>query len=481
MKYLKNLFLLIPIVLLGQCDQKPEFSNTESVLKGQQLLLDGQVKGLKQQPATLTLQVLRSNAQHILKPGPDNEIGDTIPLKRASYLKIIHGDDFRYAFAKPGDSLHLSFRVGHLKRSLQVSGNRYKANRYLIAKQRMSDTIAPQTRQEKQQMYTLNPEAFVKRLDSIKERYMTFYQEFFGKQRPSKIFHQLEKAQIRYHFYRQKLLYPENYRKLRTGRYPDLPEGFKGYKKAVTFDKSRLFAVPSYQAYVRTIVNKRASKQISSEANIARSVVLKRVVDSVISNDTLKARVLSRFLLQTIKTSGPSSVQGVLAYYRQLPHSDAMMNRLDRYLAKWEQISAGEPAIGFAYPSLEGDTVSLASLRGTYVYINAWATWCGPCIRQIPYMKTLQQAYDPDDVQFVSISLDQGRKQNKWQSFVKKRELGGIQLFANGKGFNSSFAQSYVVNSIPRYILIGPSGKIIDPIAQPPSNIQVRLDSLLAH
>ena len=480
MQYLRNLALLIPIVLLGQCHQKPEFSSTQRVLNGQKLLINGQVKGVKQQPAPLTVQVLRSNAQHSLNPSHRGAMGDTIPLKKASFLKIIHQGELRYAFARPGDSLHLSFREGMFKRSLQVSGNRSKANRYLMAKQRMADTIAPQTRKEKQQIYALDPDDFTERLDSMKDTYLDFYQQFFGQQRPSEVFDQLEQANIRYHFYRQKLLYPGNYRKIRTGRYPDLSEDFKAYKEAVTFDKSRLFAVPAYQAFVRTTVNRRASKQIASESDIARTVVLKRVVDSVMTNDTLKARVLSRFLLQAIKTDGPSSVQGVLAYYRQLPYSEAMMKRLDRSLGKWEDISAREPAPHFAYPSLEGDTVSLASLKGSYVYIDAWATWCGPCIRQIPYLKTLQQAYDPSDVRFVSISLDKSRKKDKWRKFVNKRDLGGIQLFANGEGFNSSFARSYVVNSIPRFILIGPGGKIIDPVAQRPSgNIQVRLDTLI--
>ncbi len=481
MKVYHLLFIMVFPFYLTQCETSSEYQKVKPVINGKKVILTGTIEG-KPNADPVSIQVLRSNSQHVLKPNQKGHFTDTIPLAKPSYIQIVNKGQSAYGFLKPGDSLNLSFQNNELVNTLNFSGNSPRPSNYLVAKQLFADTIGPQNRREQRQKYTQKPSAFAKLLDSLKNQYKSFYQSYFKDQLPSKAFHNLEQANLNYKFYRQKQQYPNNHRRLTTGRYPDLPAGFKDYKDEIFMKSSRLFAVPAYQQYLRYIVNNKAQQRIEENQDKARTVIVRNVVEATIPNDTLKARVLGRFLLQSLKTNGPASVQGILAYYRQLPHSQGMMNQIDKYLSRWKRIAEGQPAPGFAYPTIGGDTVSLADLKGSYVYIDVWATWCKPCIQQIPYLKTLQQAYKPKDVRFVSISLDQTRKQNKWRRFVKKRDLGGIQLFANGEGFNSSFAQSYVVNSIPRFILIGPEEKIIDPMAQRPSgNIQVRLDSLLAN
>lgn len=480
MKLYHTILLIVVTICFMQCRSGPNYQEVNRVAEGNQAILTGKIDGNEiTQP--VTIQVLRSNTQHELKPGKDGQLADTLSFRQPSYIKLVHQGQSAYGFLKPGDSLHFNFKSHKLTTSLTYSGNRPEPNNYLVAKQRFSDTIGPQSRREEHEKYTQKPEAFAQSIDSLMNQYQSFYQAFFQDQLPSETFHKLEQANIQYHFYRQKQLYPNNYRRLTTGRYPDLSEEFKGYKDKVSLNQARLFAVPSYQRYLRSIVNRRAQQRIEENQDKARTVIVKNVVESTIPNDTLKARVLGRFLLQSLKTNGPNSVQGVLAYYRQLPHSKGMMKRMDQYLERWKRIAKGQSAPDFAYPSFEGDTVRLANLRGSYVYIDAWATWCGPCIKEIPHLKTLQQQYKPEQVRFVSISLDKASDEAKWREFVKKRELKGLQLFANGKAFQAEFAKDYLINSIPRFILIGPEGRIIDPNAPRPSqDISLRLDNLLS-
>ncbi len=140
----------------------------------------------------------------------------------------------------------------------------------------------------------------------------------------------------------------------------------------------------------------------------------------------------------------------------------------------------GQPSPSFAYENHKGGKTTLEDLRGKYVYIDAWATWCGPCIREIPAMKEVEKKYHGKNIEFVSISIDEKKDYEKWKKFVKDKEMGGIQLYADN-AWNSDFMVAYGVKSIPRFILIGPDGKVISADAPRPSSPELvsQLDKLL--
>jgi thiol-disulfide isomerase/thioredoxin len=133
----------------------------------------------------------------------------------------------------------------------------------------------------------------------------------------------------------------------------------------------------------------------------------------------------------------------------------------------------------FVFNDTNDKPVALADLlKGNYVYIDIWATWCGPCISEIPSLKKIEEKYHDKPIKFVSISIDAKKDINKWKNFVKDRELGGVQVYA---GTNSAFVKNYNVPFIPRFILIAPDGKIVAEDADRPSNpkLQEQLDKLL--
>ncbi|MGG7036076.1 MAG: TlpA family protein disulfide reductase [Flavobacterium sp.] len=138
------------------------------------------------------------------------------------------------------------------------------------------------------------------------------------------------------------------------------------------------------------------------------------------------------------------------------------------------------PSAPFDYENYNGSKTSLASLKGKYVYIDVWATWCGPCRQELPYLKQMEEKYHGKNIEFVSISVDRVADHDKWKQFVTEKELKGTQLFADNS-FNSDFIKAYGIDSIPRFILIDPSGKIVSSDADRPSNpqLQVQLDKLL--
>lgn len=163
--------------------------------------------------------------------------------------------------------------------------------------------------------------------------------------------------------------------------------------------------------------------------------------------------------------------------------SDKMLfSYLETNYAQMAQSAAltavGSPSPLFVnYENFAGGTTSLTDLKGKYVYLDIWATWCGPCKREIPHLKALEKEFKGKNIEFVSISVDNvdGRRGSResWLQMVEKDQLGGVQLFAD-KDFNSQFIRDYNINSIPRFILVDPNGNIVDPNAIRPSDPQIR-------
>lgn len=134
----------------------------------------------------------------------------------------------------------------------------------------------------------------------------------------------------------------------------------------------------------------------------------------------------------------------------------------------------------FNYANHKGGTTKLEDFKGKYIYIDVWATWCGPCRGEIPFLQKIEEKYHEKNIEFVSISIDAQKDFEKWKKFVSDKQLGGTQLFADND-WNSDFAKKLNITSIPRFILIDTYGKIINANTERPSSpkLQEVLDKLL--
>jgi thiol-disulfide isomerase/thioredoxin len=136
----------------------------------------------------------------------------------------------------------------------------------------------------------------------------------------------------------------------------------------------------------------------------------------------------------------------------------------------------GEPAIDFTYPDKDGNEFSLSSFKGNLVYVDVWATWCGPCLGQIPALQKLGEEYHGKNITFLSVSVDNDKE--AWLEMVDEKELGGIQLWADGW---SGITKSYAIFGIPRFMLFSADGNVISTNAPRPTSDEIRglLDSNL--
>lgn len=149
-----------------------------------------------------------------------------------------------------------------------------------------------------------------------------------------------------------------------------------------------------------------------------------------------------------------------------------MNEYFERTITTFSQLpQPGETAIDFTYEDRNGKAYSLSDFKGELVYVDVWATWCGPCVREIPFMQTLETDYHGKGLTFLSVSVDDNRE--AWETMLDEKEMGGEQLIAD-KGWSSEIMKSYAINGIPRFMLFDKEGNVVSLIAPRPSSEEIR-------
>lgn len=122
--------------------------------------------------------------------------------------------------------------------------------------------------------------------------------------------------------------------------------------------------------------------------------------------------------------------------------------------------SAVNPALlsDFSLPDTEGKLQAVSQWRGKVLVINFWATWCSPCLKEIPAFIKLQESYQQRGVQFVGIAIDES---DAVKDYLKTIPNNYPHLIAGDSGINLSRELGNTANAVPYTIVVDQSGKIV--------------------
>ena len=196
----------------------------------------------------------------------------------------------------------------------------------------------------------------------------------------------------------------------------------------------------------------------------------------------LEGRVLYWFLAEEVISGFESGSEAFALAQRKWedfqqinPHpeyTEAVQAVLDKVL----KLQPGQPAPEFTLDDLDGQPVSLSQFKGQVVLLDFWASWCGPCISDLPDLRRIKEKTTTLPVVFLNVSID--TDEAAWREAIDKHEIKGVHVRTNG--FGSDIAKSYQVTGIPSYYLVDSQGLILEnPIIRDTDEIVATIEKSL--
>ena len=142
---------------------------------------------------------------------------------------------------------------------------------------------------------------------------------------------------------------------------------------------------------------------------------------------------------------------------------NAALAREYRIKADPALVWVGEKLPDFSVADLDGDPISLSAYRGKVVLLDFWATWCGPCVGEMPNVKRVFEKYRDRDFDVIGISLD--TDEAALRTFIEENNLPWRQIFS-GEGWDSPLARQFGIRGIPAPWLMDRNGKLLSPHAR---------------
>ena len=184
---------------------------------------------------------------------------------------------------------------------------------------------------------------------------------------------------------------------------------------------------------------------------------------SYLGNDRLKGEYVVNNSFRSFKSY--DQYLNAMEKFGKYLVTPSLKMRAEAVGTKLYDTKAGGQAADFTYPDVDGKMVSLS------VLVDVWATWCGPCRQQIPYLKKLEEEMHGTDVVFGGVSVDESKDKQKWLDFIKTEGLKGVQLLAGGW---SKITKDYKITGIPRFMVFDKKGNIVSVDVPRPSSPELK-------
>ena len=445
---MKKIVLLLAAVMLFSCQKETSVDY---------VVLSGKVSN--KLPVDITINSLDRKQIQKIKIADDGSFVDTLNIEPGLYM-FVNGINNAKLYVEKGYNLVLNFDAGDFKNSLTFEGNGAAENNYLIAKDNKLDELI----EKGNGIYLLEEAEYKQKRLDIKtslENLLTSFQDVSSK------FKELEQKNLNYTYLNSLNIYQAYHS--HYAKKPDfkVSEDFLSELSDLNYGNADDFAFSTdYKNLVTSQIYKQAA-EMAQKDSIASDIAFLNVAGS------LDSEFIKNELAYNNAKYGVTYTEDLEGFYNafmEVSTNEEHKNEITESYNKLKTVAKGQPSPKFFnYENHAGGTMSFDDLKGKYVYIDVWATWCGPCKAEIPYLKELHTKYKNKNLHIVSISIDRAADHEKWQKMVTEEQLTGIQLFAD-KDWNSQFVTDYLIKGIPRFILVDPNGIIVSPNAPRPSD-----------
>ncbi|CAL2107870.1 cytochrome c biogenesis protein CcmG, thiol:disulfide interchange protein DsbE [Tenacibaculum sp. 190524A02b] len=421
-----------------------------SVVLGQQI--KGKVKNMSKDTNFSLRTITEKTIKEIKVDNEGNFDTGNIEIKEGYYI-LRKNNELVYLYLKKEDNLNIQFDAADLIQSVVFSGKGAEINTYLIDKRKLYINRKKDTKK----FYEGDENDYLKKITQLNND----IRKMLLDSNLDKQFTEKETINLEYGFLLEVFNY-KNLQKFYFGKEVTPSEAFLSPLKGVDFDAETLYNdYPSY----KNLTSSRWKKVIEKANNFDDMDAIFRSIKT----RALKVDVLISFYYAIAKD--PLKAENYYQLIKKYVRNEAFLKDAKKKLASVTTTVKGKKSPNFSFENIDGNKVQLKDFKGKYVFIDVWATWCLPCLQQIPYLKKLEERFEGKNIVFVGISVDRKDKYSLWKETIEAKKMKGIQLFAD-KSFESDFIVAYGIMSIPRFILIDPEGKIVDSHMTKPSEKQ---------
>jgi thiol-disulfide isomerase/thioredoxin len=448
---MKKIVLLIAFTAILSC--KPEAEE-----KVDYAIISGEIENTESKKAIIYNQFTRAKIAD-LTIAEDGTFRDT--LKTATNFYALRQDkNLTELYLLKGGVLEIKYDATKKDSTLQFTGTDSAINKYLSDKVFVTKT----TTGDQKEMYLKDEADFKAHLQSIKTAEETLLSKATG---ISEDFKNNELKNINYSYLSTLNNYAPYHGYYTKDRGFKASENFLNELKNIDLENENDFLFS--QGYRSVVDNAVATKAttLAKKDSIADDIAYLKLT-AKIKNDKIKNK-----LLYDAAKYGITYTDNLEEFYTLFTNNSTNKENNKEITTAYNKLKAlakGSPSPKFVnYENNAGGTTSLDDLKGKYLYLDIWATWCGPCIAEIPSLKKLEEEYHDKNIEFISISIDKMKDHEKWKKMIVDKDLKGIQLFADNN-WESKFVEEYLIKGIPRFILIDPNGNIVNANAPRPSD-----------
>lgn len=456
---MKKLCLLLTVIILMSCDKKNEIEY--SVVSGE----------ITNNAAEFVI-IMSNDFEQKLGINSNNSFSDTLHLKRDGFYDLYIGREKTGIYLEKGKSLTINVDSENFDESIIYGGdlasiNNFIAEKYLYNMKNLNF----------REIFALDENAFFKKLDENQKDLDAIMAKHEIKNSGF-----LTKLKEEDKYARATML--ENYESAHQffSENPEYRASENFYKEIKDIDYADTLAFRNsmtYQNLLETHYDRIANEELLLNPAERNEIILfLEKVDNALPDGYAKDKLMTNYLQYGLKAD--DNLEKAFSIYKNSnPNIDNLAKLTTRYDIL-KGLTKGNPSPSFNFENHDGGKTSLEDLKGKYVYIDVWATWCGPCLREIPALQQIEKDYAGKNISVVSISIDEEKDYDKWKNMVTESSLGGIQLMAD-KNWKSKFVEEYAILGIPRFILVDMNGDIVSSDAPRPSDLQLRalLDDLL--
>lgn len=387
----------------------------------------------------------------------NGEFSDTLKLIEPSYFYFLSERERTEIFLSPGDSLYISTSMQDFDNDLTYFGTIEAENNFITKKQLQETEIIMS---DPMGFFSVDKDKFKKNVEKIKSDLLTELDEI----KVSTDFKQMESRHIEYNYYLMLSQYDIANAFYNQSSQPQT-NSFNEELSDIDLENEKDFQnISSYRNLVVSLITQKVEK--TDDFN-----EIKNIIGSVKST-IIKDKLMRDIMYYKIMSSDPNAEQ-LNAFIQKHSTDEKLKLDAQETFDKVKNLLPGNPSPKFNYPDINGKYISLDDLKGKLVYIDVWATWCAPCLAEVPHLKQLTEDYKNQELTIVSISIDPQSDYEKWKKMVENKDLKGVQIFSDND-WNSQFVVDYGIRGIPRFILLDKEGKIISADAPRPSNPKLR-------